>query len=278
MSSAGLPWFKFYASDYLLDESVDMLAVEAQGILVRLWCLCWRSGALPDVPDTLALRTKVDPKIMRKHWPVLRPFFTEGEDGLVSERMEKERFESKSLTESRRLGAQKTNAKRWNTPIAERVAERLPERVADVSVSESDTESDKNIPPKPPKAAKGKKVVLGEYPSQMEEAIKAYRTLMKDCKSPEVMNRFPEDKRFIASGIGPNEGIWKAWKNRLGSIVHGSPVTDADILAAIQRIIQARGHDATKGIRLAIPMLPTLINSDYFVDALVKVKEVSNAS
>ena len=132
--------------------------------------------------------------------------------------------------------------------------------------------------PLPPRGPRGKKVVIGDYPPQVGEAIKAYKTLMKDCQAPEVMNQFPEDKRFIASSIGPTEGVWKAWKNHLGSLVHGSVVTDVDILAAVMRLIQSKGHDAITGKRLAIPMLPTLINSDYFVDALVRVKEISNAS
>ena len=150
------PWFKFFASDYLLDEGVDALPLEAQGILVRLWCLAWRDQFLKDDPDTLARRAMVDPKAMRKHWPALRAFFSETPDGLASDRMERERSESRGVSESRRLGARLTNEKRWGKRDAGRIAEPSPadrsaiaqrqgERIAQVSLSES--ESDTELPP-----------------------------------------------------------------------------------------------------------------------------------
>lgn len=151
------PWFKFYASDYLLDAGVDSLPLEAQAILVRLWCLVWRDQFLKDDPDTLARRAVVDVRAMRKHWPALRSFFIETPDGLVSDRMEKERTESRATSESRRLGAQKTNEKRWGKRVAEvsptdrsAIAQRPIERIAEVSLSESesDTEITTPLPPK----------------------------------------------------------------------------------------------------------------------------------
>lgn len=278
------PWFKFYAADYLLDEQVDLLPLEAQGILIRLWCLCWRSGSIPDAPDTLALRSKVDARSMRKHWPTLRTFFIVGQDGLVSERMERERTESKAMTEARRIGAQKTNEKRWgkrSESDAEVSRPVVAERVAERSVSESESESETTTPTPsgPGKPKREPKVqVLGDYPEELSLAMEHYRGLMRDCKADEVLSLFPEEKRFIAKQIGSTEATWQAWKKRCASVVHGSAVTNLDMLAAVDRLIQARGYNATNGIGLNVPMLPTLINSDVFVDALVRVKEVAHAS
>lgn len=287
------PWFKFFAADYLLDEQVDQIHLEAQGILIRLWCLCWRSGAIPDSPETLALRTKVEVKTMRKHWPVLRSFFVETSAGMVSERMEKERNESRAMTDARRFGAQKTNEKRWGkSSLSESLSdgqatngltiERVAERVAERSVSESESESEKDTTPTPSGPGKPKRPqrveVLGEYPAELYQAVEHYRGLMKDCKADEVLNLYTEEKRFIAKQIGANEATWTAWKKRIGKIVHGSAVTNLDMLAAVDRLIQARGYNATKGLGLNVPMLPTLINDPVFVDALVKVKEVEHAS
>lgn len=156
------PWFKFFASDYLLDDGIDALPLEAQGILVRLWCLAWRDQFLKDDPDTLARRSAVDRKVFNKHWTALRAFFCETPEGLVSERMERERSESRCVSESRRLGARITNEKRWGKRdaehvaqpslsdtkgIAERVAERPVERIAQVSLSESESETEKESTP-----------------------------------------------------------------------------------------------------------------------------------
>ena len=156
------PWFKFFASDYLLDDGIDGLPLEAQGILVRLWCLAWRDQLLKDDPDTLARRAAVDRKVFNKHWPALRAFFSETPEGLVSERMERERSESRCVSESRRLGARITNEKRWGkrdaehvaqsslsdkNGVAERIAERPVERIAQVSLSESESETEKESTP-----------------------------------------------------------------------------------------------------------------------------------
>ena len=86
----GPTWFKFFGSEYLLDADVDSLPLEAQGILVRLWCLCSRDGVIPDDPKTLARRVAVEFSTMRKHWESLRKFFDVQEDGLHSSRMEDE--------------------------------------------------------------------------------------------------------------------------------------------------------------------------------------------
>lgn len=160
------PWFKFYASDYLLDEEVDVLPLDAQAILVRLWCLCWRSEVIPAAPEILALRTKVDPRVMKRHWDQLQAFFKSVEGGLISLRMERERTESRAKSESHRLGAQRTNEKRWgkrslsdspsdppsdSQAIPERAADRIADRIAERSPSESESESEKdNNNPLPP--------------------------------------------------------------------------------------------------------------------------------
>ncbi len=87
---SGPTWFKFFGSEYLLDAKVDALPLEAQGILVRLWCLCSRDGAIIDDPKTLARRAGVDLSDMKKHWPQVRAFFEIKPDGLHSTRMENE--------------------------------------------------------------------------------------------------------------------------------------------------------------------------------------------
>lgn len=146
------PWFKFYAADYLLDSDVDRLPLEAQAILVRLWCLAWRDGFIPVDLPVLARRTQVDLKVLRRHFHALAAFFPDAcHEGLQSRRMESERQASLSDSEARRRGAATTNAKRWGqrqpsespsdrSATTERVAERVGQRVADESVSESDSE------------------------------------------------------------------------------------------------------------------------------------------
>ena len=162
------PWFKFYASDYLLDEDVDMVPLEAQAILVRLWCLCWRSTVIPASPEVLAVRAKVDVRAMKRHWVCLQPFFSKVEGGMVSPRLERERDESRAKSEGHRFGAQKTNEKRWgkrslsDSPSDHLVSDvsvtkRITKRVAKVSPSESESESEKNDSPNGESCSEAKK-------------------------------------------------------------------------------------------------------------------------
>ena len=48
-----LPWFKFFPSDYLLDPDVDAIPSEAEGLLIRMWCLCHLEGSCPADPESL---------------------------------------------------------------------------------------------------------------------------------------------------------------------------------------------------------------------------------
>jgi hypothetical protein len=115
----------------------------------------------------------------------------------------------------------------------------------------------------------------------MLEAVKEYRGLMQECREPEILNCFPVEKQFIAASLGAREAIWKAWQGRLsGTRVHGVPVSSADLQAAVSMVVQLKRAraTATENPQLAIPMLPSLINSDLFSDALVRVKELAHAS
>ena len=53
-----LPWFKFFPSDYLLDPDVDAIPSEAEGLLIRMWCLCHLEGSCPADPEELARKTR----------------------------------------------------------------------------------------------------------------------------------------------------------------------------------------------------------------------------
>lgn len=217
------PWFKFYAADYLLDEEVDMIPLEAQGILVRLWCLCWRSPVIPASPEILATRTKVDLRTMKKHWACLQAFFAPVEGGLMSRRLEKERAESQAKSEAHRFGAQKTNEKRWakrslsdspseDIATGEIITKRLAQRVAEVSPSESESESEKNNPLPPlgagtPPAeagdgkAKRKPKWTKAFPTEIVEAVKAIRSIWPTPEGGE----YQPDGRTLVPGVSPSE-------------------------------------------------------------------------
>jgi uncharacterized protein YdaU (DUF1376 family) len=161
---SGQPWFKFYASDFLLDEKVVDLSEAGIGMLVKLWCVHWRLGFVPNSVQTAAKFARISTKKLTREWPNLVPFFTqvETENGpvLVSERMlrEQEASEAKAnkLAENGRRGGQAKSSKCQTNAVAN--ATNLPKQnpsLARATESESESESEKNIKTHPPTPASG---------------------------------------------------------------------------------------------------------------------------
>lgn len=91
---ASEPWFKFYAKDYLFDDGVDALPLEAQAILVRMWCVCHLSGSCPGEPDEIARKTCLPTAMVSKHREQLSRFFESRDGRLYSRRMDVEKQKS----------------------------------------------------------------------------------------------------------------------------------------------------------------------------------------
>lgn len=108
------PWFKFYAADYLLDDDVFSLKPEAVGLLLAMWCLCWRDGYAPADPAELSRKTRLRARYVVRHLPSVVGFFTSDGRSLRSPRMDQER--SESVTKSAlKSSAGKTGARhRWS--------------------------------------------------------------------------------------------------------------------------------------------------------------------
>lgn len=149
------PWFKFYAADYLLDAKVDLLPLEAQGILVRLWCLCSRDGSIPKDLAAISRRSGVDRKALGKHWAALLGFFIEGAEGYISERMAREAlaYEEKcqKLKQSASIGG-KQSAKQKAKQMLEQKEQQMLEQSfkQNPTEEETETEEEKALPPLAP--------------------------------------------------------------------------------------------------------------------------------
>lgn len=213
------PWFKFFPMDFLFDTRVDGLSLEAQAILVRLWCLCWRDQFIPDDPKALARRAMVDPKPLIKNWNQLRVFFELVSEGLVSPRMERERACYTAVINKCRSGAAITNAKRWgNRSASESPSDNgasQPSNAEDVAQrSHTDTDTEEEVHYATAPCGIGVAEPLGlEAPEAPAKAKKA-----RPVKSPK-----PETQRLdeILGGKGSQNftrywkfaGIWNPEKN-----------------------------------------------------------------
>lgn len=97
------PWFKFYASDYLLDDKADDMPREAEGLLHRMWMICHLEGSCPADIETLARKTRCSLQYVSQWKSHCDPFFKLQDGRLYSERMERE----KQLSEKNRQNAKK---------------------------------------------------------------------------------------------------------------------------------------------------------------------------
>lgn len=107
------PWFRLWASDYLMDDRLFGCPPEAEGLLIRTWCLCWQHGSAPAEPVALARAARLDPRYVKRHLSHVLPFFVVKEGALFSVRMERERAESGASDEQKRVLAQAAANTRW---------------------------------------------------------------------------------------------------------------------------------------------------------------------
>jgi uncharacterized protein YdaU (DUF1376 family) len=106
-----IPYFPIFASDLLMDDELFKLEPKAEGLLLRMWCLCWVDGYAPKDADSLSLKVRRPVSYVRKYLPNVLPFFKVDTDGnLYSKRIEAEREKAAGKSEKCRDAV---NA-RWN--------------------------------------------------------------------------------------------------------------------------------------------------------------------
>jgi hypothetical protein len=107
------PWFKLWLS-WIDDPDFDELPLEAQAIVLRMWCVQWREGSVPGDTEELARKTKVRVADMEKHVEVVLQLFVPRGAGIhIYEPMESERQQSGLVSRARSNAAQK----RWNKQV-----------------------------------------------------------------------------------------------------------------------------------------------------------------
>jgi uncharacterized protein YdaU (DUF1376 family) len=128
-------WFKFYGAQFLLDGDVADLSLEAQAILVRMWCLGSLEGRIPSDPNKLAIRIGVDANAMQMLMQKLYTFFLQEDEHLISERQKSELEKFEQVSEKRSSAAKSMwNKKRGNSCTAN--ADANAQASADASVKE----------------------------------------------------------------------------------------------------------------------------------------------
>jgi hypothetical protein len=149
---ASEPWFKFFAADYLLDAAVDSLPLEAQAVLLRMWCFCHIDGSCPADPKEIARKTRLSFEPIAAHLEQLRDFFDQRDGRFYSHRMEEEKAKSDSARRNgHKRGEQIRSANRLAVCSADRLAQSQSQRQnqnQNQNQSQSQSQS-QSLPPSP---------------------------------------------------------------------------------------------------------------------------------
>lgn len=106
------PAFQFYARDFLTDERVLMMPLEAQGAYVRLLCHQWLEGSIPGDLRRLARLCQVDEGTMSAIWDEVGPCFDSEGDRLFNARLREQRQEREEWVEKCRRGGKASGESR----------------------------------------------------------------------------------------------------------------------------------------------------------------------
>jgi len=111
-----LPWWKFYARDFLASKAVTLMTLQQRGAYVTLQCVCWNDGSIPGDTAMLARLCGVSEDEFRNIWPGVEPQFEKHGKRLLDPGLEEQRREAaklhKKLSDAGRRGAEILHGKR----------------------------------------------------------------------------------------------------------------------------------------------------------------------
>lgn len=113
MASTKSPAFRFYPKDFLTDNHVRVMTLDARGLYISLLAMEWLDGDLPADPEVLARMVGVDEKHFNRAWRLVRPCFQEQNGRLTQRRLEAEREKQNAYQQSASARGVLGNAVRW---------------------------------------------------------------------------------------------------------------------------------------------------------------------
>lgn len=130
--------FPLYTQDFLHGPKLDGLGAEARGVLVGMWCLCARDGAVSDDPAMIARMIGESPEVVERNWLRLLPLFHQNKDGsLYSRRIKEESDWAKEVSLKRRQAGIAGNLVRWSEPRpAPKPRKTRPKTTADITLTD----------------------------------------------------------------------------------------------------------------------------------------------
>ena len=106
------PAFQFYVKDFLTDDKVVVMNMEARGVYITLLCFCWNNNGLTNDQEGLKEMCG-NPVNWEKIWgKVGKCFYVKGEK-LFNKRLDKEAMKQKKWKEKSSKGGKESAKVRW---------------------------------------------------------------------------------------------------------------------------------------------------------------------
>ena len=106
------PAFQFYVKDFLTDDKVAVMNMEARGVYITLLSFCWNNNGLTNDQEELKEMCG-NPANWDKIWKKVGKCFYENGNKLFNKRLDKEREKQKAWKEKSSKGGKKSAEKRW---------------------------------------------------------------------------------------------------------------------------------------------------------------------
>lgn len=108
-----LPWFRFQARDFLLDQRVALMSMGGRGLYVTLLSHFWNSGSLPADLTQLAKLCGISGEEFEALWNEIEECFEQTGDELFPPELSEERTRVIAVTRSRREKGRESANLRW---------------------------------------------------------------------------------------------------------------------------------------------------------------------
>jgi uncharacterized protein YdaU (DUF1376 family) len=237
------PWFKFWADSYLSDPAVDDLSLEAQGLYVRMLCVCNQRGNIPADPEEIARLTRCKPQSVLQCHSQCKPLFKLQGELLFSEAMEAD----KAKSEAARANAEKRYSKGTYQQepangIASDPANRTAKKVRKIEREkrEGETEEDAHGAESPPTPHEPV-LVDSEQPAQHEQNEQDFNS-QAGFPSGLTYQREYATHLLDAIGVPPSNSLRKMVGSAIGFVARDEVCTTET--AAVRLLDRMRGAQA----------------------------------
>ena len=113
MSDRHLPWFKFFARDFLADQNVILMTPAERGLYITLQCSFWLAGSIPTDPTMLARLCQTSSDEFLMLWPAVEPYFEERNGRLFHRELDMQRKGAIEAWQAKSAGGRKGAERRW---------------------------------------------------------------------------------------------------------------------------------------------------------------------